>query len=374
MDVMQTTRLAPLLDIVRAAAAAVDRTAFLPVVARRTAEMVGAGACEVWLDDEGLRLAAAYRASSVDAASPDPAAVREVVRSGEVGTVDRWLCVPLPAAAGDDRGALAVAWEAAPTADEVALVEVVGALVRLGLDAADGGRLDAESRDEFLALLGHDLRSPLSNVRVGAQLAQRNLDAGDLESVRQALRIIENQSGRLLERLEALLDAVAASGRVLLKLESIDLGELAAGVVEPYRMAALEKGLGTAFEIRVEPGTPPARGDRGQVTRVVEHLVDNAGKYAAGGHVTVTIAPSEGGVRMDVCDDGPGIRPEDVDRVFAPFGRGRNVGDKPGHGLGLYLARNIARAHGGRLWIARTHRGGTCMALSLPAAGNGGAA
>jgi len=371
MDVMQTTRLAPLLDIVRAAAAAVDRTAFLPVVARRTAEMVGTGACEVWMDDEGMRLAAAHREPGVAEASPEAAAIREVVRSGEVGTVDRWLCVPLPANASDARGALAVAWDVAPTADEVALVEVVGALVRLGLDAADGGRLDAESRDEFLALLGHDLRSPLSNVRVGAQLAQRNLEAGDLESVRQALRIIENQSGRLLERLEALLDAVAASGRILLKLEPIDLGQLASAVVEPYRLAAGEKELGTTFDVRIEPGTPPARGDRGQVMRVVEHLVDNASKYAAGGHVVVSVAPSDGGVRLDVCDDGPGIRPEDVDRVFAPFGRGRNVGDKPGHGLGLYLARNIARAHGGRLWIARTHRGGTCMALSLPAGGDG---
>jgi signal transduction histidine kinase len=67
-------------------------------------------------------------------------------------------------------------------------------------------------------------------------------------------------------------------------------------------------------------------------------------------------------VRLDVCDDGPGIRPEDVDRVFAPFGRGRSGGDKQGYGLGLYLARNIVNAHGGRLWIARTSRSGTCMA------------
>ncbi len=111
-----------------------------------------------------------------------------------------------------------------------------------------------------------------------------------------------------------------------------------------------------------------ARGDQGQITQVIEQLVDNAAKYAAGGQVILSLQPVGGQVRLDVCDNGPGIRPEDVERVFAPFGRGRGAGDKQGYGLGLYLARNIVTAHGGRLWIARTSRSGTCMAFTLPAA------
>ena len=374
MDVMQTARLAPLLDMVRAAAGAADRTAFLPVVARRTAEMIDATACEIWIESEGPTLAASWRVPGTALRSPEVSDLRAVMREGEDTVVDAWLCVPLPPSdVGTARGVLAVHTESAPGSDEVALVEVAAAVARLGLDAADAGKLDAESRDEFLALLGHDLRSPLSNVRVGAQLAQRNLDAGDLDSVRQALKIIENQSGRLLERLEALLDAVAASGRWLIKLEPIDLVGLVSQTIEAFELAATESGAGTRFELVVAPGTPEARGDASQVGQVVEHLIDNAAKYAEGGRVEVKLAPSEGGVRMDVCDNGPGIRPEDVDRVFAPFGRGRNAGDKQGYGLGLYLARNIARAHGGRLWIARTSRSGTCMALTLPAAADGDA-
>ena len=100
---------------------------------------------------------------------------------------------------------------------------------------------------------------------------------------------------------------------------------------------------------------------------MIDHLVDNAAKYASGGHVTVSVAPSGAMVRVDVRDDGPGIRPEDVHRVFAPFGRGRTAAGKEGYGLGLYLARNIITAHGGKLWIARTSRSGTCMAFTLPA-------
>jgi signal transduction histidine kinase len=142
--------------------------------------------------------------------------------------------------------------------------------------------------------------------------------------------------------------------------------------IQPYELAAVEQDSGTRFELSVAPGLPRARGDVSQIRRVIEHLIDNGAKYAAGGHVKAALTPVEGGggVRLDVCDDGPGIRPEDVDRVFAPFGRGRNAGDKSGYGLGLYLARNIARAHGGRLWIARTSRSGTCMALTLPGAVN----
>lgn len=371
MDLRLNTRLDPLLDMARAAAGAVDRTAFLPVVARGIAEVVEADACEVWLDVGGPTLSALYRAPGAGAPprSPERRSLTEVMAEAEVAHIDGWLCVPLPQTAGTGtRGVIAIARAVAPNAEEVTLVEVAATLARLGLDAADAGRFDADSRDQFLALLGHDLRAPLSNVRVGAQLAQRNLDVGDMDSVRKALAIIESQSGRLLARLEALLDAVAATGGWLIKLESLDLGAMAAAAIEPFALAAEEKGTGTTFDVSVEPGAPHARGDASQIARVLEHLIDNAAKYAPGKPVAVRIYASEGGVRLDVIDRGPGIRPEDVDRVFTPFGRGRNTGDKEGYGLGLYLARNVARSHGGRLWIARTSPSGTTMALTLPAA------
>lgn len=371
MDLRLNTRLDPLLDMARAAAGAVDRTAFLPVVARGIAEVLEADACEVWLDVGGPTLSALYRAPGAGAPprSPERRALAEVMAEAEVAHVDGWLCVPLPQTAGTGtRGVIALTRTAAPNAEEVTIVEVAATLARLGLDAADAGRFDAESRDQFVALLGHDLRAPLSNVRVGAQLAQRNLDAGDMDSVRKALAIIESQSGRLLARLEALLDAVAATGGWLIKLEALDLGAMAAAAIEPFALAAEEKGTGTTFVLDLAPGTPPARGDAAQIARVLEHLIDNAAKYAPGKPIVVHVGAAEGGIRLDVTDRGPGIRPEDVDRVFTPFGRGRNSGDKDGYGLGLYLARNIARSHGGRLWIARTSPSGTTMSLTLPLA------
>lgn len=360
-------RLALLSEIGRAATGLVDRLAFPPLAAQNIVAMVDAEACEIWLDEDGPVLAATFRAASAEPGGSAALEDLETALGGEPLLADLWLCLPIP---GDPKpsGVLAVRRRGAWLDEERSLLEIAASLIDLGVEMASAGRLDDKARDEFLALIGHDLRSPLSMVRVGAQLASRNLDAGDLESVQQALRIIEAQSSRLVARLEALLDAVAADGRLLMRLEAIDMGDFAASMVEPFRLAALESGADTRFSVELQPGTPRARGDRIQLGQVLEHLLDNAAKYAAGGRVTVKIEAVGGNVQLSVCDTGPGIAPEDVERVFAPFGRGRSSAGKEGYGLGLYLARNIAAAHGGRLWISRTSRSGTCMSLAIPAA------
>lgn len=367
IDVHERMQIGALATIGHAALGAVDRTAFLPVAAREACRQFAADACEVWLDDEdGLSLAAVFRrqdgasSRSLDQGRLAEALVSPVRASG-------WLAVPIP---GDlkSRGVLALLTPSAWTDEDEGFAESVATVVGLGIAAISSGEFDEQSRDQFLALLGHDLRSPLSNVRVGAQLARRNLEAGDLDSVREALSIIESQSARLVARLEALLDAVASTGRRLIRLESLDLGAMAEESVGPYRLAARETGSGTRFRVSVEPGTPAARGDLEQIRQVLDHVLDNAAKYASGGDVIVSVRPEGNSVRVDVCDSGPGIRPDDVERVFMPFGRGRTEVGRDGYGLGLYLARSILAAHGGRVWIARTSRSGTCMALMLPAA------
>jgi signal transduction histidine kinase len=356
--VTETSVLQPLLAMVRAAVEAPDRAAFPPIAAREAALFLAADAAELWLDDGGLALAAVYRAPEAPARSPDQRLLRRAM-DGELVREAPWLCLAIP---GRDRpaGVLALMGRWAGTASELEQARLVAGLVGLVQSTAGAERFDAEARDQFLALLGHDLRSPLANVRVGAQLARRNLEAADLDSVREALAIIESQSGRLLGRLEALLEAIAASGHRLLRLEPLDLAAMAEAIVGPHRLAAEQLGTGTAFAVEPPPRPLLARGDASSIGQVIEQLVDNAAKYAAGGRVTVTVRPAGSSVRL-------GIRPEDVDRVFAPFGRGRTGGDKQGYGLGLYLARNIVNAHGGRLWIARTSRSGTCMAFTLPA-------
>jgi signal transduction histidine kinase len=365
-EVMETQQTDALSAIARAALSAIDRTAFLPNAAREAARLLEADACEIWVPDtEGPALAAVWRRRDGAPRSLQigeiTAALSEPLQAGD------WHAVPIPGD-GESRGVVTVLRSGPFSAEDLDRLEGAAAVIGVGMAAASAGHFDEASRDQFLALLGHDLRSPLSNVRVGAQLARRNLEAGDIDSVREALTIIESQSARLVARLEALLDAVAASGRRLMRLETVDLGELAGAAMDPFRLAAEERGSNTKLTLEAGTDTPPIRGDVLQLNQVLEHLLDNATKYGAGGQVTVTVKRDGNAVRLDVCDTGPGIRPEDVDRVFMPFGRGHAGAGREGYGLGLFLARNILTAHGGRLWIARTSRSGTCMAMSLPVA------
>ncbi len=362
-----TVHLRPLVSLPRLALDAIEPAAFAAQAARELAGWLQAERCEVWLEEEsGLVLVADWPPRDEHALTAPEAVLDRALVVGR-STDGDWLALPLRATPRPV-GAVALLRCVPPGDGEGELADLAADTVSVCLQALGVGKFDAKTRDEFLALVGHDLRSPLSNVRVAAQLATRNLTAGDTESVKAALGIIEGQSGRLLARLEALLDAVAAEGRRLVRLEPLDLVAMAEAVVAPYRIAAEQAGVGTHFSVRAEGQPGLARGDAVQIGQVFEQLVANAAKYAAGGHVTITVARSGEHVRVDVCDDGPGIRPEDRERVFAPFGRGHAAAGQEGYGLGLYLARSIIHGHGGRLWIARTSRSGTCMAFVLPAA------
>ncbi len=364
--ILAPARLRPLVSLPQLALDAADPATFAVAAARALTTWLNVRRCEVWLEEEsGLEMAAAAPASD----GQEPCGPGELLDRALVAgrsTEGMWLALPLRAAPRPV-GVLALLGSDAWAESDVELAETAADVASVCFQALGVGKFDARTRDEFLALVGHDLRSPLSNVRVAAQLALRNLAAGDLDSVKAALTIIEGQSGRLLARLEALLDAVAAEGRRLIRLEPLDLVAMAEAVVAPYRLAAEQSGLGTRFLVGAAGQPGLARGDAVQIGQVIEQLVNNAAKYAAGGQVIISVSHSGAHVRVDVCDDGPGIRPEDRERVFAPFGRGHAAAGQEGYGLGLYLARSIVNAHGGRLWIDRTSRSGTCMAFVLPA-------
>jgi signal transduction histidine kinase len=116
---------------------------------------------------------------------------------------------------------------------------------------------------------------------------------------------------------------------------------------------------------RVADGIPRVRGDRERLRQVLANLIDNAVKHSPHGvPVEVRAHSLDGHVRVDVADEGPGVHPADRRLIFEKFGRAGG-GAKPGTGLGLYIARSIAEAHGGTLDVEPTPRGAT-FALALP--------
>jgi signal transduction histidine kinase len=220
-------------------------------------------------------------------------------------------------------------------------------------------------RADFVSLVSHELRSPMAAVIGAARTLQgrwRELSADQRQSF---LALIGDETSRLADLIADVLDTSRIeAGTFSFSFTEVDLAELVRDVV-----SAAEVGQD---EVRVHGevnGTLPViRGDRERLRQVLQNLVDNAVKYSsAGGEVQVRATVADGRVRVDVQDEGPGIPREDQKLIFEKFGRSGGRGAaKPGTGLGLFIARSIAEAHGGSLAVESEPAQGSVFTLELP--------
>ncbi len=214
--------------------------------------------------------------------------------------------------------------------------------------------------------IAHDLRSPLTRIRGLAESAAVQAPPGS-EAAELAGSIVEecDRLGRIINTMLEIAEAEAGVQR--LALEPVDTGELVRRAVELFEGVAEERRVALACRLAA---VPPLRGDRRRLQHALANLVDNALKYTpAGGHVTVTLAAHGERVEIAVRDDGPGIAPEDRPHLFERFYRGDRSRHLPGNGLGLSLARAVARAHGGDIRLESGVGAGSEFVLSLPSAG-----
>jgi signal transduction histidine kinase len=234
------------------------------------------------------------------------------------------------------------------------------------------GLAEADRRkDEFLAVLGHELRNPLAPLRNALEVLRlRGTDPGTLEWVQG---VLERQVGHLARLVDDLLEVSRiARGKVTLQSQRVDLAALVGHAVEDHRPALEEAGLAVALE---QPGGAVwVEGDPTRLTQVVGNLLNNAGKFTeGGGRVTVRVAaePGSGRAVVAVRDSGIGIDPEMLPRVFDPFAQA-DPGldrDRGGLGLGLALVRGLVTLHRGGVQAASAGRGqGTELTFWLPLA------
>jgi len=243
-----------------------------------------------------------------------------------------------------------------------ALEDSVERLRRMNLELQELGRL----KTEFVTLVSHELRAPLTNIRAGVELLLAAHPALG-QSVRQQLDLVAAETERLGGFVEAILDLSALeAGRYPLHRAPTDLGTAVQRVVARLR----NQPQGGDVVIDLPPALPPVWGDERALDSVLFHLLDNALKYAPGDKVLVQAEPRAGQVFVTVTDHGPGIPPEERQRVFEMFHRldARDSREVYGHGLGLHLARQLLEAMGGDIRAEEAPGGGTRMAFWMPVA------
>ena len=220
-------------------------------------------------------------------------------------------------------------------------------------------------RADFVSLVSHELRTPMAAVIGSARTLQqrwRELSADQREAF---LELIAGETNRLAELIGDVLDTSRIeAGTFSFRFRDVDLAQLVEDVVATAQLGQDEVRL----RARVDDLIPEIRGDAERLRQVLTNLVDNAIKYSpAGGEVEVRAYREDGCVRIDVSDCGPGIAKEDQKLIFEKFGRVTGTGaTRPGTGLGLFIARSIAEAHGGVLDVQSAPKQGATFTLELP--------
>lgn len=320
---------------------------------------------------EALALFQAREARVVVDAAPG----REALSHAETdptasGGVDDVVVEPLSDLKRRPIGSLTITGAALCDTDLLLLAQVGRAAVA-ALEAAWllGAATEASrARDEVLAVVSHDLRSPLSTVSMGASMLRRSLSASGAERASDldlVLRI-ERACKSMNRLIEDLLDASRLDGGTFVVVpRATAAGDLVHEAVEAAAVAASSRrvsvSVGEVERFRV-------MADRSRVLQLFSNLVGNAMKFTPpGGEVVVSAERVGESGRFTVRDDGRGIPREHLPRLFDRYWKGG--GDNPGgHGLGLYIARGIVEAHRGRIEVQSEVGRGTSFAITLPLA------
>ena len=248
--------------------------------------------------------------------------------------------------------------------------EVERLLVELASSAAAIAQAHEEAdraKDEFLATLAHELRSPMTAIRGWIQL----LKLGDLDPAQatEALSMIEASTKVQAHIVEDLMDVSRImAGKIMIDPEVIPLAPVVTNVVATFRPSAALKGIHLSAEIDAEPMFVYA--DAARLQQVGWNLLSNAIKFTPrGGSVQVTLSREDGNAVLRVRDTGEGISPELLPNVFDRYRQENDLAGKPHHGLGLGLAivRHLVESHGGTIRALSEGRGkGAELIVTLP--------
>jgi PAS domain S-box-containing protein len=224
-----------------------------------------------------------------------------------------------------------------------------------------------ELKSTFISIVSHELRTPVALIKGYVGTLRRDDAEWDPAVVRDSLAVIEDEADHLAALIDDLLDASRLqAGALALSMGDVPLAALLERLVERYQTQAKTH----AFISDVPRDLPLVRGDEQRLTQVVANLLSNAVKYSPDGteiRVQARAKPAE--VVVCISDQGIGIEPADAPHVFDRFFRSRPASrSTQGAGLGLFLAKAIVEAHGGRIWVDPQIRRGARLCFSVPRA------
>ncbi len=263
------------------------------------------------------------------------------------------------------------------TDDEVELMHTVAAQVATAIERmranqalslANAQLIEADRRkNEFLAVLSHELRNPLAPIQNSLYILDRAPAGG--EQARRAQQVIERQVRQLASLVNDLLDITRISrNKIQLQRESLDFADIVRRTVEDHR--AMFDRSSVTLEVDVAPSPVWVLADRTRIAQIVGNLLQNAAKFTLpGGRVCVAVSVTDASATVRVRDDGVGMAPETLARLFQPFMQADNSLDRSrgGLGLGLALVKGLVELHGGSIEAQSEGLGkGTLLVMRLP--------
>jgi len=227
-----------------------------------------------------------------------------------------------------------------------------------------------KAKTRFVARVSHEFRTPLNMIIGLVDLMVESPEMYDVTlspRMREDLKTVHRNCEHLADMVNDVLDLTRIEAdRMVLHKERVDIRsvmESATDVVRP-----LLSGKHLALHISVPDDLPEVYCDRTRIEQVILNLMSNAARYTEAGGISVAVAPQNQHVLVSVKDTGPGIPPEDVERIFEPFCQGTSDlwRDKGGSGLGLSISKQFVELHGGRMWVESELGKGTTFTFDLP--------